>query len=306
MSSVLLAPPIPGALDGNVIQGRAVADRVRAEVAVQVAELASEGISLQLVVVRVGEDPASIVYVRNKVRACERAGIRSHQVELPAATTQEELLDVVARLNADPEVDGVLVQLPLPPHIDEAAIVDAVDPARDVDGFHPANLGLLLGRRALLEPCTPAGVMLLLAAIGARLRGAEAVVVGRSVIVGRPMAQLLMRADATVTVCHRHTADLATHVGRADVVVVATGVPGLILGSWIKPGAVVIDVGVNRLADGSLCGDVEFAVARERAGAITPVPNGVGPMTISMLLWNCVLAARLRRGLGVRADATPL
>lgn len=303
---MLLDPLLPDVLDGNVINGRKLATHVRTQAAEEVASLAADGHRLHLAVVMVGDNPASAVYVRNKIKACEKVGIQSLSLRLPATVTQKRLLTEVTRLNDDPEIDGVLVQLPLPPHIDEHAVVDAVDPEKDVDGFHPANLGLLLGRYALLQPCTPAGVMLMLQAIGTPLRGAQALVIGRSVIVGRPMTQLLIRSHATVTNCHRYTRELEEHVRRADVVVVATGVPDLVRGDWIKEGAVVIDVGINRQPDGSLCGDVEFEAARERAAAITPVPGGVGPMTISMLMWNTVLAARLRRGLGVRADGTPL
>ena len=304
---MLLQPLLPEILDGNVIDGRALAQHVREQVAGEVQRLrADAGVGLTLAVILVGDDAASAVYVRNKIRACEKVGITSRSVQLPSSTSQRDLIAAVQELNADPDVDGILVQLPLPPHIAQNDVIDAVDPHKDVDGFHPANLGLLLGREALLRPCTPSGVMLMFAAIGADLRGADAVVVGRSVIVGRPMTQLLIRAHATVTCCHRHSLDLEQKVRRSDVVVVATGVPHLIKGDWIKPGAVVIDVGINRGEGGRLVGDVEFEVARERAAAITPVPGGVGPMTISMLMWNTVLAARLRRGLGIGADAKPL
>ena len=302
-----LNPLVPNVLIGNRIDGVALSKRVREQARVEVDRLRDDhGITLVLAVVLVGDDPASAVYVRNKVRACAKVGIESRHMRVPADITQEALLEAVAELNADPAVDGVLVQLPLPAHIDQDAVIDAVDPRKDVDGFHPSNLGLLLGRQALLQPCTPSGVMLMLAAIGADLRGARAVVVGRSVIVGRPMTQLLIRAHATVTCCHRHTENLRDHVAAADVVVVATGVKELVKGAWIKPGAVVIDVGINRGEDGRLVGDVEYAAAAERAAAITPVPGGVGPMTIAMLMWNTVLAARMRRGLGISADLRPI
>lgn len=285
-------------VDG-VLDGKRVAAHVRRAVAGQVESLAAQDVALHLALVRVGDDPASEVYVRGKHRACREVGIRSSVHHLPGETGQAELLELLDRLNGDPEVDGVLVQLPLPRHLDAQAVIDAVDPMKDVDGFHPWNLGLLLGRDPLLRPCTPAGMMLLLDAAGVETRGANAVVVGRSVIVGRPIAQLLMRADATVTVCHRYTRDLGAHVRQADIVVVAAGVPGLVRGEWIREGATVLDVGINRLPDGSLVGDVEFAAARERAGAITPVPGGVGPMTVAMLLWNTVLAGAARRSRGL-------
>lgn len=301
-----LTPVVPDVLQGNRIDGRRLSAVVKERAAEEAKRLHDEnGESLTLAVVLVGDDPASAVYVRNKVRACEKVGIASRSVRLPASTEQAELLSVIAGLNADSDVDGILVQLPLPEHIDQDVVIEAVDPAKDVDGFHPANLGLLIGRCATLQPCTPAGVMLMLDAIGAPLVGAQAVVVGRSVIVGRPMTQLLIRAHATVTCCHRHTRDLEAHVRNADVVVVATGVTHLVKGEWIRPGAVVIDVGINRQPDGRLAGDVEFEVAAERASAITPVPGGVGPMTIAMLMWNTVLAGRMRRGLPV-TGLTPL
>ncbi len=295
-----------GAVVDGVIRGDAIAARVRDEVRTQVARLREEGVELRLAVVRVGEDPASVVYVRHKVRDCAQVGIHSEQVLLPDDTTEAALLGEIDRLNHDASIDGILVQLPLPAHINADRVIEAVDPHKDVDGFHPLNLGLLLGRTALLQACTPAGVMMLLAASGVRPRGKHAVVVGRSVIVGRPVAQLLLRAHATVTICHRHTPDLAEHVARADILVVATGVPHLVRGAWIKPGAVVIDVGITRGDDGRLVGDVEFDAARERASLITPVPGGVGPMTRAMLLWNTVLAASFRRALHVDGVAQPL
>jgi methylenetetrahydrofolate dehydrogenase (NADP+)/methenyltetrahydrofolate cyclohydrolase len=284
-------------IEDGILHGRRVADRVRRPIREQVAALAGEGVVLTLAVVRVGDDPASGVYVRGKIRACEEMGIVSQSHHLPATTTQEELLRLVAALNDNDEVDGILVQLPLPPHISEKRVTESVDPRKDVDGFHPLNLGLLFSGDALLRPCTPAGCMLLLDAAGISPRGRQAVVVGRSVIVGRPVGQMLLRADATVTLCHRHTDGLETAVRCADIVVVAAGVPGLIRGSWIKPGAVVLDVGINRTPEGRVIGDVEFDAARERAFAITPVPGGVGPMTITMLLWNTLLAGLVRRRL---------
>lgn len=260
------------------------------------SRLREDGLHLTIALVRVGDDPASEIYVRHKVRACERVGLRSQVHHLDSLTTTERLLDVVNALNDDGDVDGILVQLPLPSQIDEDEVLLTVDPSKDVDGFHPANLGKLMAGSGLLEPCTPSGVMTLLAAAGVEVRGKRAVVVGRSVIVGRPMAQMLLRADATVTVCHRHTTDLATLVREADILVVATGVPGLIKGDWVKEGSVVIDVGINRLEDQRLVGDVEFLEAKKRARAVTPVPGGVGPMTIATLMWNTLLAGSARRG----------
>lgn len=291
-----LDPVLPQVLDGNVLNGRKLAAHVKERVADAVDNIRQHhGVRLCLAVVLVGDDPASAIYVRHKKRACRKVGIDSRSIVLPADTDQQTVIDHVLALNRDPEVDGILVQLPLPEHIDTDRVIDAVAPEKDVDGFHPSNLGLLLGRDALLQPCTPSGVMLMLAAAGVPLKGARALVIGRSLIVGRPMTQLLIRAHATTTCAHRHTADLPALVGQSDVVVVATGVPELVEGAWIKPGAVVIDVGITRRRDGTLVGDVEFEPARERAAAITPVPGGVGPMTITMLLWNTVLAGRARR-----------
>ena len=248
-----------------------------------------------LAVVKVGEDPASAIYVRRKTRRAERLGFyQPDGLHLPADTTQQALLDQIAALNADPKIDGILVQLPLPDHIDERAVLVAIAPDKDVDGFHAVNVGRLAqGRRSddLMIACTPKGAMRLLEESGARLSGAEAVVVGRSNIVGRPMAWLLEQANATVTVCHSRTANLQSHLKRADVVVAAVGRPEMIKGAWLRPGAVVIDVGINRREDGSICGDVEYSVAVKRASAITPVPGGVGPMTIAMLMENTVIAA---------------
>jgi len=233
--------------------------------------------------------------VRTKRRSCELAGLASFAHDLPAATGEAELLALIARLNADPAVDGILVQLPLPKQIRARQVIDAIDPAKDVDGFHPYNLGRLAQREPLLRPCTPYGVMQLLERSGVRVAGADAVVVGASNIVGRPMALELLLAGATTTVCHSRTVDLAAHVGRADILVAAVGQPGMVRGEWVKRGAVVIDVGINRLADGRLVGDVEYAPAAERAAWITPVPGGVGPMTVAMLMRNTLEAAE-RRG----------
>jgi methylenetetrahydrofolate dehydrogenase (NADP+)/methenyltetrahydrofolate cyclohydrolase len=242
-------------------------------------------------VVLVGDDPASAVYVRNKTRAAEKLGFSHHQINMPASTSEAELLAVVARLNADPTVDGILVQLPLPKHIASDRVLDAVDPRKDVDCFHPVNVGYLCQRRAWLLPCTPAGVMELLRRTDEPLSGRDAVVIGRSNIVGKPMVQLLEQADCTVTLAHSRTRDLAAVVSRADIVVAAVGVLEIVKGSWIREGARVIDVGMNRNAEGKLAGDVEFAGASERASWITPVPGGVGPMTIAMLMANTVRAA---------------
>lgn len=275
-----------------VIDGRAVAAALRAEVAARVAALS---FSPGLAVVLVGDDPASAVYVRSKDRAAAAAGIAARTIRLPGETSEAALLAVVAGLNADPMVDGILVQMPLPAQIRAEAVLDSIDPAKDVDGLTPWNAGLLAAGRGGLVPCTPAGVMRLLAHAGVSLRGARAIVLGRSVLVGRPMAALLTAADATVTLAHSRTRDLDAECSRADVVVAATGRPGMVRGAWIAPGATVIDVGINRLADGSLVGDVAYAEAAAVAGAITPVPGGVGPMTIACLLDNTVSAALARR-----------
>ena len=246
--------------------------------------------------VLVGDDPASAVYVRNKDRAAAACGLDARTIRLPAATTQAALLAVIAELNADPDVDGILVQLPLPPQIDARAAIAALDPAKDVDGLHPLNAGRLAEGRPTLAPCTPRGVMRLLEAAGVALRGARALVLGRSVLVGRPLAALLLAADATVTLAHSRTRDLAAECRRAEVLVAAVGRAELVRGDWIAPGATVIDVGINRLPDGRLVGDVAFDEAAEVAGAITPVPGGVGPMTIACLIENTVAAAKARRG----------
>ena len=276
-----------------IIDGKAVAARVRAEVAEDVKALRARGRTPGLTVVRVGEDPASAVYVRGKRKACEEVGIHSVEHHLPDTTSQEDLLALIAQLNADATVHGILVQLPLPKHIDESAVLDAISPRKDSDGFHPVNVGALWLGKPAPRPCTPAGVMRLLDETGVELRGKRAIVVGRSHIVGKPMAALLLERHATVTIAHSRTADLAGEVGRADVVVAAVGKAEMIKGSWIKEGAVVIDVGINRQPDGKLVGDVEYAEAAKRAAAITPVPGGVGPMTIAMLLRNTVELSKL-------------
>jgi len=276
---------------GQTIDGKAVAAAVREEVRERVARLAVRGIVPGLAAILVGDDPASRVYVGNKEKACADAGIRSFRHRLPASTPEGELFALVARLGRDPEVHGILVQLPLPPPLRAPAVIEALAPEKDVDGLHPVNQGRLLAGLPGLRPCTPLGILRLIDTTGGVLGGAHAVVVGRSVLVGKPVALLLLERHATVTLCHSRTADLPREVGRAQVLIAATGQPGLIRGEWIRPGAVVIDVGINRGPDGKLCGDVEFEPARERAGFITPVPGGVGPMTVAMLLANTVTAA---------------
>lgn len=246
-----------------------------------------------LAVVLVGDDPASAVYVRNKKLACQKSGIESRSYELPSETTQDDLLKLVDELNGDPAVDGILVQLPLPAHIDSQAVLERIEPHKDVDGFHPYNVGRLVVKMPLMRPCTPKGVMTLLEAYGIDPKGKKAVVVGASNIVGRPQALELLLSRATVTICHSATQNLADEVAAADILVVGVGIPNFVKGEWVKPGAVVIDVGINRLDNGSLCGDVEFDAAKERASMITPVPGGVGPMTIATLLENTVHAASL-------------
>ena len=246
-----------------------------------------------LAVVLVGNDPASAVYVRNKKLACQKSGIESRSYELPSETTQDDLLKLVDELNGDPAVNGILVQLPLPAHIDSQAVLERIEPHKDVDGFHPYNVGRLVVKMPLMRPCTPKGVMTLLEAYGIDPKGKKAVVVGASNIVGRPQALELLLSRATVTICHSATQNLADEIAAADILVVGVGIPNFVKGEWVKPGAVVIDVGINRLDDGSLCGDVEFDVAKERASMITPVPGGVGPMTIATLLENTVHAASL-------------
>jgi methylenetetrahydrofolate dehydrogenase (NADP+)/methenyltetrahydrofolate cyclohydrolase len=279
-------------VSARIIDGKAVAEALRAKLAARVALLSYRP---GLRVVRVGEDPASGVYVRNKDRAAAAAGFDSATIHLPVETTQAALLAHVEALNADPAVDGILVQLPLPPQIDAHAVIAALDPAKDVDGFHPINAGRLANGQPGLVPCTPKGVMHLLREAGVALSGARAVVLGRSTIVGKPMAQLLLAADCTVTSAHSRTRDLSAECRRADILIAAVGRPELVRGDWIAPGAAVIDVGINRLPDGRLVGDVAFAEAAEVAGCITPVPGGVGPMTIACLLENTLGAAIARR-----------
>jgi methylenetetrahydrofolate dehydrogenase (NADP+)/methenyltetrahydrofolate cyclohydrolase len=276
-----------------IIDGKAVAATLRARIAAEVAALPYKP---GLTVVLVGDDPASQVYVRSKDRAAREAGIAANTIRLAATTTEPELLAIIARLNADPEVDGILIQLPLPPPLRAQAVIDALDPAKDVDGLHPVNAGRLANGLPGLVPCTPLGVMKLLAEARVSLRGARALVLGRSVLVGRPVAALLTAADATVTLAHSRTRDLAAECRRAEVLIAAAGRAEMVRGDWIADGAAVIDVGINRLADGRLVGDVAFAEAAEVAGVITPVPGGVGPMTIACLLENTLTAAKTRRG----------
>jgi len=278
-----------------ILDGKKLSAEVRAEVRMRVETLVAGGIKPGLAVVLVGDDPASATYVRNKTKACQEVGIRVEDHRHPASITTAELVALVRDLNRNPEVDGILVQLPLPKHVEVAPVLAAMDPYKDVDGFHVESVGRLHLGEPVFVPCTPAGILRLLAMAETDLEGAEAVVVGRSNIVGKPVAALLTKANATVTLCHSRTRDLPAVVGRADVVVAAIGRARFVRGEWIKPGATVIDVGMNRDEAGKLCGDVEFAVAAERAAAITPVPGGVGPMTIAMLLWNTARAARLRR-----------
>jgi methylenetetrahydrofolate dehydrogenase (NADP+)/methenyltetrahydrofolate cyclohydrolase len=281
-----------------IIDGKAIAAQVRAEVAEAVRELQStHKLTPGLALVRVGNDPASEIYVRGKVKACAETGMAGFEHILPESTTQAELISLVRKLNVDPNVHGVLVQLPVPKHIDPNEILDTLAPQKDVDGFGPHSAGALFTGRPGLRPCTPLGCIRLLDEAKTELAGAQALVVGRSNIVGKPMAQLLLERNATVTVAHSRTKDLAAEVARADVVVAAIGKAMAIKGAWIKPGATVIDVGMNRNPQGKLCGDVEFDVAAQRARAITPVPGGVGPMTIAYLLKNTISACRAQLGL---------
>ncbi|HTD25679.1 MAG TPA: bifunctional methylenetetrahydrofolate dehydrogenase/methenyltetrahydrofolate cyclohydrolase FolD [Candidatus Elarobacter sp.] len=276
---------------GHTIDGKRVAAVVRSEVRERVARLASRGVVPGLATVLVGDDPASRLYVGNKETACEEVGMRSFGHRLAASTGQAELLALVRELGRRRDVHGILVQLPLPPPLEARPVIETLPPEKDVDGLHPVNQGRLLAGEPGLRPCTPLGVLRLIDETGVALKGAHAVVVGRSLLVGKPVALLLLERHATVTVCHSRTVDLGAEVGRADVLVAATGQAGLVRGVWIRPGAVVIDVGMNRGPDGKLCGDVEFAAACERAAHITPVPGGVGPMTVAMLLANTVSAA---------------
>ncbi|MBY6186016.1 bifunctional methylenetetrahydrofolate dehydrogenase/methenyltetrahydrofolate cyclohydrolase FolD [Marinobacter hydrocarbonoclasticus] len=274
-----------------IIDGKAIAASLRQTIQATVSERVSQGLRAPgLAVILVGQDPASQVYVGNKRRACEQVGFLSKSYDLPADTGEAELLTLIDTLNQDPTIDGILVQLPLPAHIDTAKVIERIQPNKDVDGFHPYNVGRLAQRIPVLRPCTPMGIMTLIESTGMKTHGLHAVVVGASNIVGRPMTLELLLAGCTTTTCHRFTEDLRAEVERADLLVVAVGKPNFIPGDWIKPGAIVIDVGINRQADGSLVGDVEFDVAAGRASHITPVPGGVGPMTIASLLQNTLFA----------------
>ncbi|WP_339463130.1 bifunctional methylenetetrahydrofolate dehydrogenase/methenyltetrahydrofolate cyclohydrolase FolD [Pseudomonas sp. EA_105y_Pfl2_R69] len=279
-------------MTAQLIDGKAIAASLRQQIAQRVAERRQQGLRAPgLAVILVGSDPASQVYVSHKRKDCEEVGFVSQAYDLPASTSQDELTALIDRLNDEPGIDGILVQLPLPEHLDSSLLLERIRPDKDVDGFHPYNIGRLAQRMPLLRPCTPKGIMTLLESTGADLYGMHAVVVGASNIVGRPMAMELLLAGCTVTITHRFTKDLPTHVGQADIVVVAAGKPGLVKGEWIKEGAIVIDVGINRQADGKLIGDVVYETALPRAGWITPVPGGVGPMTRAGLLENTLHAA---------------
>jgi methylenetetrahydrofolate dehydrogenase (NADP+)/methenyltetrahydrofolate cyclohydrolase len=278
-------------MTAHIIDGTAIAQEVRAELKIRADALKARGITPGLAVIIVGEDPASRIYVANKVKACAELGLYSEHIELPADTPEAVLLDRIASLNNDPKIHGFLVQLPVPKHIDSNKVLNAIDPAKDVDGFHPMNVGALVTGNMRFAPCTPYGCMKLLEKSGVSIEGKHAVVVGRSNIVGKPMALLLLQANATVTICTSKTVDLAKFTRDADILVVAIGKEKMITGDMIKPGAAVIDVGMNRMANGKLCGDVDFDSAKEVAGWITPVPRGVGPMTITMLVANTVQSA---------------
>ena len=276
----------------KIINGKEISEKLREQMTAEVKELAAKGIVPGLAVILVGQDPASQVYVRNKKKACEQIGLYSESYELPAETSQQELLALIDKLNQDPKINGILAQLPLPAHIDEETVINRISPDKDVDAFHPVNVGkIMIGNYDFL-PCTPAGVMALLAESGIDCTGKECVIVGRSNIVGKPQAMLLLHANGTVTVCHSKTKNLGEITRRADILVVAIGRADFITGDMIKPGAVVIDVGMNRKADGKLTGDVDFATAEPVASYITPVPGGVGPMTITMLLRNTIKSAK--------------
>ena len=279
----------------KLLMGKEVSARIKAELRTEVDKLKEEGIVPGLAVIIVGEDPASQVYVRNKERACEECGIYSEKYTLPEETTQEELLELINTLNNKTSISGILVQLPVPKHIDEKTIINAIAPNKDVDAFHPVNVGKIMVGNYDFVPCTPAGVMELIKESGVEVSGKECVVVGRSNIVGKPQAMLLLHQNGTVTICHSRTKNLAEKTKNADILVAAVGIPNFIKGDMIKEGAVVIDVGINRLENKKLCGDVEFETAEKVAGAITPVPGGVGPMTVAMLMKNTVKAAIINK-----------
>lgn len=279
-------------MNARIIDGKKISNDIKQEVTAKIKQLQESGIQPGLAVVLVGGDPASQVYVRNKAAACEAVGIYSEVIKLDANISQEQLLNTIEDLNNNKKIHGILVQLPLPNHLDSASVIQAIDPKKDVDGFHISNVGLLATGNPLFKPCTPYGIMKMLETENVSLWGAEVVIVGASNIVGKPMAMLMLAQGATVTLCNSKTKDLTSHTKRADVLVVATGKPGIVTGDMIKPGSVVIDVGINRNEDGKLCGDVDFDSAVQVAGAITPVPGGVGPMTIAMLLCNTLQAAQ--------------
>lgn len=280
-----------------IIDGKNTAKEIRKEIKEKVAIFREKyGYSPKLSVILVGNDPASEIYVRNKENACRKVDMDAETIHMPDTTTTEELLTLIERLNTDEKVSGILVQLPVPKQIDTDAVLKAISPMKDVDGFHPVNGGMMLQKKALLEPCTPTGCIELLKRYGVPLEGAEAVVIGRSNLVGKPVSVMLQRENCTVTMCHSKTKALESHVRRADIVIAAIGKPKMIPGEWIKEGAAVIDVGINRLEDGTVCGDVDFETASRKAGFITPVPGGVGPMTVAMLLRNTLLAAEARIG----------
>jgi methylenetetrahydrofolate dehydrogenase (NADP+)/methenyltetrahydrofolate cyclohydrolase len=288
-------------MSAQIINGKAIAESTLEEIRSRIEVRVAAGLRAPaLAVILVGADPASAIYVRNKRLACEKVGIRSVAHELPATTTEAELIALIDSLNADAHIDGILVQSPLPRHISEKRLIEHISADKDVDGFHPYNIGSLAVREPRLRSCTPFGVIKLLSSTGIDLMGQDAVVVGVSNHVGRPMILELLLAGCTVTGCHRHTKDLAANVGRADIVVAAAGKAGLIKGEWIKPGAIVIDIGINRMPDGKLCGDVDFNVAKERASWITPVPGGVGPMTVATLMENTLMALELSESAKIR------
>lgn len=279
-------------MSAQIIDGKGIANNIKEELKLRVEQRVQQGLRVPgLVVIKIGDDPASEVYVRNKRNFCQQVGIKSIAHDLPAETSQESLLSLIHELNEDTTIDGILVQLPVPDHINPETIIEKIHPNKDVDGFHPYNIGRLALRMPVLRPCTPRGVMTLLESTGETIKGKDVCIVGASNIVGRPMSLELLLAGCTVTTCHRFTKNLADHVRRADIVVVAVGKPGLVNSEWIKQGAIIIDVGINRLDDGRLVGDIDFDTAKEKAGYITPVPGGVGPMTVATLLQNTVDAA---------------
>lgn len=281
-------------MTAQLIDGKAIAAQLKAEISEKIKEKMAEGNRRPgLAVILVGDDPASSIYVRNKREACEQVGIHSAHYHLPADIAEKKLIELIQQLNQDKTIDGILLQLPLPKHIDADKVLDCIHPSKDVDGFHAYNLGRLAQRRPLLRPCTPYGVMILLQHIHQKFKGKHAVIIGASNIVGRPMALEFLMAGATVTVCHRFTHDLPTFIQQADILVSAVGKPGMIKGEWIKEGSTIIDVGITRLADGKITGDIQFDTAKERAAWITPVPGGVGPMTVAVLLQNTLIAAHL-------------